>query len=87
MLSLSVPPLVKSDLGRVGADQGGDLRPGLVDGRLGLLPEMVDAGRVSELVAQRRRHPVDDRREQGRRGVVVEIDALHGSHRIVAFRR
>ena len=45
----------EDDLGRVGADQVGHGRPGLVHDRLGPLPEMVDARRIAEFLAQNRR--------------------------------
>ena len=46
--------------------------------RLGPLSEVMDARRVAELVAQDRHHPFDDGRRHRRRGVVIEINALHG---------
>ena len=77
MLSPSVPPLVKTTSDGSAPIRLATSRPRLVDRRLGLLTEMVDARRVAELLPQRRRHPVDDRRKQGGRRVMVEVDALH----------
>jgi len=64
---------------RLGTDQVGGVRARFVDRRLRLLTEMVDARRVAEFVAKHDRHPLDNGRQQRRRCVVVEIDALHGS--------
>ena len=50
----------EDDLGRLGADQRRHRRPRLVQHRFGPLPEMVDARRVAELVAQSARHRLDD---------------------------
>ena len=72
------PAAGEDDFGRVGADQGCHGAPGLVDSRFRLLSEVVDARRVAPLVAQRRAHPVGDRRGERGRGVVIQVDALHG---------
>ena len=55
----------EDDLGRIGADQRGHRRSGLVDDRLGPLPEVVDARRVAELLPQRRPSSARRRRRMG----------------------
>ena len=53
----------------------------------GLLPEMVDAGRVAPDVPHRLVHPVGDRRGERGRRVVIEVDAhprLHSDRNIPA---
>jgi hypothetical protein len=39
---------------------------------------MVDARRISELLPQDGRHPVDNSGQERCRGVVIQINALHG---------
>ena len=82
-LSLSVPPLVKTTSdGSAPISAATALRAWSID-RLGPLPEVVDARRVAELLPQRGRHGVGDRREDRGRGVMVEIDALHGTDSVL----
>ena len=71
------PAAGEHDLAGIRANQRGHRAAGLVDDRLGPLPEMVDAGRVAELLPQRRGHAVDDGAGGGSRGVMVEVDP-HG---------
>ena len=66
------------DLGRFGRNQGGDRGSGVIGCRLGLLPEMMHAGRISPSFGERLGHSLDDRWGRGRRGVVVQVDAVHG---------
>ena len=84
-LSLSVPPAVKTISDGVGADQGGDRTPRLVQRGFGLLTEMVHAGRVAPHLAQRLGHPVGDQRVERGRRVMVQIDTHGAELPIVAF--
>ncbi len=74
----------KHNLRGVGPDQGGDLTPGVIDARLGLLAEVVNARRVAPQLPNRPVDPVGDL--GGDRGgrVVIEIDTAHRVS-IVAF--
>ena len=68
-LSPSVPPAVKTSFGRLGADQRGHRGPGVVEHRLGLLAEMVDARGVAPHVAAAT--AVNRSSAAGARGVVA----------------
>jgi len=72
------PTARKQHLGGVRPNQLRHFGAGVVHGSLCLLPEMVDARRISELLPQNCRHPVDNTRQERGCGVVVQIDALHG---------
>src|SRR5262249_20793964 len=65
------------DLVGGGADQRGHLRASDVEGSASLLAEPVQAGRVTEVLAQHGRHGLQHARVERRRGVVIEIDAPH----------
>ncbi len=67
-------PAGEHDLGGVAADQGGSRRAGLVEGRFGLLSEVVNARGIAEDIAADA-HDGFDRfsGERGRR-VVVKVD-------------
>ena len=72
------------DLRRVGMNQRGDRRSGIVQEGLGALAEVMDARRVAELVAGGGHDRIEHfRGERGRR-VVVKIDT-HGELFIVSF--
>ncbi len=60
-LSLSVPPLVKTTSDGSAPISAATGAAGVVERRLGALPEMVHARRVAELLPQRCGHAVDDR--------------------------
>src|SRR5262249_23075618 len=71
----------EDDVLRLGVDEPGDLLATRLDGLLGLPPESVaPAGGVPEHAAEVRHHRLEHPRVQGRRGVVVHVDALalHG---------
>ena len=68
------PARGENDLGRVGPDQGGQPRARDVEVRFGPLPEGVHAGGVAEIVGQDASDGLENRRVEGRRGVVVEVD-------------
>jgi hypothetical protein len=68
----------ENDLGGITANQRGDRDASLIYYGLRPLPEMVDAGGIAEFVAQGVGHPIGDVRGDGRRGVVIEVNALHG---------
>ena len=61
----------------LGPDQLSDGRPRLVQQRLGALTEMMDARRVTEVLGERPRHRLDDRRVRWGGRVMVEVDAGH----------
>ena len=84
-LSLSVPPAVKTISDGIGADQGADRAPGLVQRGFGLLTEMVNAGRVAPHLAQGLGHPIGDQRVERGRRVMVQIDTHGAEMPIVAF--
>ena len=54
-------PACKDDLGRVGVEELSHAAAGFVDGRLGLLPEVMDARRVAVILAQGGGHRVHAR--------------------------
>jgi hypothetical protein len=60
------------------ADERGDLFAGRFDGGAGALAGSVDGGGVGEVAGEIGKHGVEDLRVDGRRGVVIEIDAVHG---------
>ena len=62
-----------------GADEGGDLFAGGFDGGAGALAGGVDGGGVGEIGGEIGKHGVEDLRVDGRRGVVIEVDAVHGA--------
>ncbi len=68
------PATREHHLGRLAADQCRDRAPRLVEDTLGALAKVVDAGRVSELVAECADHHLQHHRVDRRRGVMVEID-------------
>ena len=73
-LSASVPPLVNTTSDGSASIERRDRRSGVVERRFGLLPEVVDARRIAELIAGRADDGLDDLGGERGRGVVVEID-------------
>ena len=66
----------ENDVARLGVDQGGDLRPRLLDRLFGLpAPRVAAARRVAEALAEVRQHGFEHARIDRRGGVVVEVDA------------
>ena len=61
------------------ADEGGDLFSGGFDGGAGALAGGVDGGSVCEIDGEIREHGVEDLGVDGRRSVVIEVDAVHGA--------
>jgi hypothetical protein len=68
----------EDDLRWVGADERRDRVPGLVQDRFGQLPEVVHARGIPVLVSEHGGHPFDHLRCNRGRGVMVEVDAVHG---------
>ncbi len=65
----------EDDLGRIRADQSGDLRPRNIDGFLRLPAiRMLPARRVAEFLVEVRKHCLEHPRIDGGRGVEVEVD-------------
>ncbi len=60
-------------------DQHGHLIAGGFDGGAGALAGRVDRGSVAEFGGEIREHGVEDGRLNGRGGVVIEVDAVHGA--------
>jgi len=61
------------------ADEGGDLFAGGFDGGACALAGRVDRGGVGEIGGEIGEHGVEDLGIDGRRGVVIEVDAVHGA--------
>ena len=68
----------EDDLGGRGAHEGRHLRAGVLDGGPRPLAEPVEARGVAEAAFEPGPHRLEHARVEGRRGVVVEVDALHG---------
>ena len=68
----------EDDLIGLRSEQLGHLGAGTVDGVVGGLAVNVGAGRVAEVVAEKRQHGVDDGGVERGGGVVVEVDRSHG---------
>src|SRR5690606_28956531 len=67
-------PARERDRGRLGADERRHALARLLDGLVGRPPEGVVARRVAEVLAEERRHGLDDGGVAGGRGVVIEVD-------------
>ena len=67
----------EDDLLGASTDQRGNLLAGGFDGGAGALTGRVDGGGVGKVGREIREHGVEDLGVDGRRGVVVEIDAVH----------
>ena len=78
-----MPPLVKMtrSRGRRRAEEFGDSVAGVFQGSAGAAAEFVLAGWVQVGFAPAGAHRLDDFRENGRRGVVVEVDSLGSAGR------
>lgn len=59
------------------ANKGGNLFAGGFDSGAGTLTWRVDGGRVAEFPGEIGKHRVEHRRLDGRRGVVVQVHAVH----------
>ena len=70
-------PAGEDDFLGFGADEGGDLLAGGLDGGAGVLAEGVDGGGIGEVSGEIGKHGVEDLWVDGRRGVVIEVDAVH----------
>ena len=77
ILLASVPPPVKDDLVRRGADQRCDLGAGGFYRVVGTAAKTVRRRRIAELAAQKGQHGVEHRGVDRRGGIVVEIDRGH----------
>ena len=64
---------------RARAEKGGDLFASGFDGGAGALADGVDGGGVAKLRGEIGKHRVEHGRFDGGGGVVIEIDAVHGS--------
>jgi|SRR5271167_452718 len=61
------------------ANESGDLFAGGFDGGAGTLARGVDRGGIRKIRGKIGEHGVEDLGLDGRRGVVIEIDAVHGA--------
>ena len=74
----------KDDFLGAGADQGGHLFAGGFDGGASALARCVDGSGVGKFGGEIGKHGVEHFRLDGRGGVEIEVDAVHGaSHRIL----
>ena len=69
------PSAREHDLGRLRTDQGCHRAPGLVHGRFGPLPEMMDARRIAEVIPENLRHRLHHCGVDRRRRVVIHVDS------------
>ena len=79
----------KEDLLRTRAEERSNVLAGGFDSGAGLLAKSMDRGSVAEFHREIRKHGVEHSRLDGRRGVVIEVDAVHelGTFRIALWRR
>jgi len=70
----------EDDFRKLGSHESTDLGAGIVQSRLGPLSEVVDRGCVAVVLGEERLHGLDDFRPGTGRGIVVEIDVLHGRY-------
>ena len=75
----------EDDFVGMGPEPGGEAFPGVFQGLAGATAEVVGAGGIAEGVEREGAHGLPDGRQQGSRGVVVEIDAaVHWRRRVAA---
>ena len=70
-------PACEDHLGRAAAEQGGYLRAGVLHRVTGMLPLLVDRGRVAEPLQQKWAHGIQHLGKKGCGGVGVHVDSLH----------
>jgi len=73
------PPAREENLSGAAVQEPRRLRAGRFDDPAGLDTVRVRARRVAEDLAHAEKHDIGDLRVDGRRGIVVEVDGLHGA--------
>src|SRR5271165_1865878 len=72
-------PAGEDDLLRARVQETGDLFTGSLDARTGALPKGMDGRGVAKSAGEKGKHGIEDGRVDGSCGVMVEVDAVHGS--------
>ncbi len=68
----------EDDLIGLGADERGDGGAGGLEGLRGAVADCVQRRRIAEALREVGQHRLDDARVDGLRGLVVQVDVIHG---------